>query len=85
MNAWIRLLLLENFIFEGVKEWKKAEAVEMFKSGKSLSESAKFAGLPIREMMEIVVREGVKSDLTLEEFKESLLDAYKVFGLNKKD
>jgi predicted HTH domain antitoxin len=72
---------LREFIFEGVKEWKKEEAVKMFKSGKSLSEAAKFAGLSIREIMELLVQEGVKSDLTPEEFKESLLDAYKVFGV----
>jgi len=74
---------LREFIYKGAEEWKKEEAVGLFKSGKSLSEAAEFAGVSIREMMELLVENGVRSDMTPEEFEESILIAEELFGLKK--
>ena len=62
-----------------IKEWRKDESVEMFKSGSSLSQCAEFAGITVGEMIELLTKRGVRSDLTYEEFKESMLAADEIF------
>lgn len=57
----------------------------MFKSGGSLSEAADFTGISIREMMELLVENGVRSDMTPDEFEESMLIAEGLFGLRGED
>jgi len=35
-------------------------------------------------MMDELIKRGVKSDLTIEEYRESLATAFKMFGIKKK-
>jgi predicted HTH domain antitoxin len=48
-------------------------ALERYRDGKaSLSKAAETAGLSISEMMDILARHGVASDLSLEDYREGL-------------
>lgn len=58
-------------------------AVKLFNSGVSLSEAADFAGISIRGMMELLVENGMISDMTQGEFEESMLIAEELFGLRE--
>ncbi len=68
--------LERSFIFRealqrGIYELKQKVSVEFYKKGRlSISEAARLADLSIGEMMDLLIREGVKSELTINEFKE---------------
>ena len=54
-------------------------AIEMFSKGKaSTSEAAQIAGLSIGEMMDVLVKRGIRPDITQEDFKGSLEKALKI-------
>ena len=53
------------------KEYKKQKAVELYKEGKvSLSEAAKIADANIYEMIDLLIKAGIKSDYYLEAMKK---------------
>lgn len=80
-----RTSVLRQFLEEGIRNWKIQEAVKLYKEGKvSTSEAAKIAEMSVGEMMDEFVRRGIKSDLTVEEYKESLATTFKLFGIKKK-
>ena len=79
-----RTTVLRKLLEESIKRWKIEKAANMYKQGKvSLSKAAKIAELPVDETMEELARRGVKSDLTLEEYKESLATALKLFKVKE--
>lgn len=80
-----RTVILREFLEESIKIWKIKESVKLYKEGKiSLSEAAKIAELSIDEMMDDLVKRGIRSDLTVEEYKESLDKAFKLFKIKRK-
>jgi predicted HTH domain antitoxin len=80
-----RATILRKFLEEAVKDWKIEEATKLYKDGKiSISRAAEIAGLSVGEMMDELVKRGVKSELTVEEYKVSLATAFKLFGIKKK-
>lgn len=80
-----RTTILREFLEEAIRNWKIEEAAKLYKESKvSTSEAAKKAGLSVGEMMDELVKRGIKSDLTVEEYKESLATAFKLFGIEKK-
>ena len=51
-------------------EYKKQRAVGLYKEGKvSLSEAAKIADVNIYEMIDLLIKAGIKSDYSLEDMK----------------
>ncbi len=79
-----RTTILRKLLEESIKRWKIEKAANMYKQGKiSLSKAAKIAELPVDETMEELARRGIKSDLTLEEYKESLATALKLFEVKE--
>ena len=77
-----RTTTLRKFLGEAINDWRVEEAVRLYKGGKvSMSGAASKAGLSVGEMMDELVKHGVKSDLTVEDYKESLSTAFKLFGI----
>lgn len=80
-----RTAVLREFLEEAIRNWKIEESVNLYKEGKtSTSGAANKAGLSTGEMMDELVKRGVKSDLTVEEYRESLAKAFKSFGIKKR-
>lgn len=80
-----RTAVLRAFLEEGIMQWKKEEAVKRYKEGRvSLSEAAQRTGFSVGEMMEELARSGVPSDLTREEYQESLRTAFTLFAKSRK-
>ena len=64
---------------KGFSEIKLKIALEMFSKGKaSTSEAAKIAGLSVGEIMDEIVKRGLKPNITKEDIKGSLEKALKV-------
>ncbi|MEK6861627.1 MAG: UPF0175 family protein [Nanoarchaeota archaeon] len=79
-----RTTVLREFLDEAIKNWKIEKAVRLYKEGKiSVGLAAKIAGLTVGEIMDELIKRGIKSDLTVENYKESLAKAFKLFKLNK--
>lgn len=79
-----RTTVLRKLLEESIKEWKIEKAANKYKQGRiSLGKAAEIAELPVDETMEELARRGIKSDLTVEEYKESLVTALKLFGIKK--
>ncbi|MBI2175795.1 UPF0175 family protein [Candidatus Woesearchaeota archaeon] len=80
-----RTSALRKFLDEAIKNWKVEQATNLYKKGSvSLSHAAKIAELSVGEMMDELIKRGVKSDLTVEEYKESLATALKLFAVKTK-
>lgn len=57
---------------KGLERLKKETAIELYKERKlTLSEAAKLADIGVGEMMELLIKEGVKSEITIEDFEKS--------------
>ena len=64
---------------KGVQEDKKERALELYIKGKfSLEQAAKFADMYIGDFFELMRQKGIESNLTLEDFDESLNHAKKL-------
>ena len=57
---------------KGLENLRKEIAIKLYKERKAtLSEAGKLADIGIGEMMEILIKEGVKSGISIEDFEES--------------
>ena len=64
---------------KGVQEDKKEKALELYIKGKfSIEQAARFADMYIEEFFELMRIKGIESNLTLEDFNESLKHAKKL-------
>src|SRR3989344_8459332 len=64
---------LRNILQKGRQEDKKEKALELYIKGKfSLGQAARFSDIPIGEFFELMRANGIESNLTLEDFNESL-------------
>lgn len=80
-----RTTVLRKFLEEATRNWKIEDAANLYEEGKvSLGEAAEIAELTVGEMMDELTKRGVKSDMTVEEYKESLATAFKLFGIKNK-
>lgn len=80
-----RTVVLRKLLEEAVKSSKIEEAAQLYKENKiTISEAARMAQLTIGETMEELAKRGARSDLTIEEYKESLNAALKIFGTQKR-
>ena len=71
-------LIIREALEKGFSEVKLKIALEMFsKSKASTSEAAQIAGLSVGEMMDEIVKRGLKSNITKEDLKGSLERALK--------
>ncbi len=62
---------MKQFLIMGIREYKKKKAVELYRDGKvSLSEAAKIAAISIYEMIDLLIKAGIKSDYSLEDMKK---------------
>ena len=65
-----------NILQKGVQEDKKEKALELYMKGKlSLEQAAKFADMFIGNFFELMRQKGIESNLTMEDFNESLKHA----------
>ena len=69
-------LLLRQALEYGIRDIEKELAIKLFSEGKTTkSESAEIAQLSIGEMIELLSSRGVKSKITLKDYKEGLSSA----------
>jgi len=62
-----------NILQKGIQEDKMEKALELYMKGKfSIEQAAKFADMYIGEFFELMRTKGIESNLTLEDFNESL-------------
>ena len=62
---------MKQFLAIGIKEYKKQKAVQLYKEGKvSLSGAAKIADVNIYDMIDLLIKAGIKSDYYLEDMKK---------------
>ena len=72
-------VIIREALEEGFIDVKLKIAIEMFTKGKaSTSEAAEIADLSIGEMMDELVKRGIKPDITKEDIKGSLEKALKI-------
>ena len=65
--------VFRNILQKGVQEDKKEKALELYIKGKfSIEQAARFADMYIGEFFELMRTKGIESNLTLEDFNESL-------------
>ena len=65
-----------NILQKGIQEDKKEKALELYMKGKfSVEQAAKFADMYIGEFYELMRARGIESNLTLEDFNESIKHA----------
>jgi len=66
-----RSMLFRQALVKGVKQLRQEAAVDLYKEGNiSISGAAELANLGVGEMMDLLIKNGIKSDLTLEDLKE---------------
>lgn len=60
-------------VYAGWKELRLEKALTLYKEGKiSVDKAAKIAELTVGEMMEVIAAHGIKSDETLEEYRQGV-------------
>lgn len=65
-----RSSVMRQFLAIGVREYKKQKAVELYKAEKvSLSKAAEIAGMNVYDMIDLLIKSGVRSDYTIEDMK----------------
>jgi len=65
---------------KGVQEDKKERAIDFYIKGKfSLEQAAKFADMYIGDFFDLMRQKGIESNITLEDFDESINHAKKLF------
>ena len=68
-----RSLLFRQALQKGIEQLRKKVAVDAVReSTLSISEAAKLAGLGVGEMMDLLVKNGVKSELTIDDIEEEI-------------
>lgn len=68
-----------NVLQKGIQEDKKEKALDLYIKGKfSIERAARFSGLSIEEFFELMRSKGIESNLTLEDFEESLMHSKKL-------
>ncbi|MFQ6076474.1 MAG: UPF0175 family protein [Candidatus Bathyarchaeia archaeon] len=76
-----RASLLRRMLTEGLERYKIGLAVKMYREGRLTTEkAAETAGVSIHEMIERLRREGIPSQLTLEDIREETARLLKRMG-----
>lgn len=74
-----RSAAFRNVLQKGIKEDKKEKALDLYFKGKfSIEKAANFADLHIGEFFDLMREKGIESNITLEDFKESLKHSKKL-------
>ena len=61
---------MKQFLIAGIKEYKKQKAIELYREGKvSLSDATKAASVNIYEVIDLLIKAGIKSDYSLEDMR----------------
>jgi len=64
---------------KGIQEDKKEKALELYMKGKfSIGQASKFADMYVGDFFDLMKQKGIESNLTLEDFKESLKHSKKL-------
>lgn len=68
-----RSTAFRDILRKGIQEDKKEKALELYMKGKfSLEQAAKFSDMYIGDFFDLMRQKGVESNLTLEDFNESM-------------
>ena len=74
-----RSTAFRNVLQKGIEDDKKEKALDLYIKGKfSIEQAAKFANIYIGEFFELMKAKGIESNLTIEDFNESLKHAKKL-------
>ena len=74
-----RSTAFRNVLQKGIEEDKKEKALDLYIKGKfSIEQAAKFADIYIGEFFELMKAKGIESNLTIEDFEESVKHAKKL-------
>lgn len=70
---------LRSILQKGIQEDKKEKALELYMKGRfSIEKAARFADMYIGDFFDLMRQRGIESNLTLEDFEESLKYAKKL-------
>ena len=73
--------MLQQVLLYGIHDLAQEMAVKLFSEGKiTIGEAAKIADLSVGEMMELFTARGIRSRITLDDYKEGLLNALDMFN-----
>ena len=73
-----------NILQKGIEEDKKEKALELYMKGKySIEQAARFADMYMGEFFELMRTRGIGSNLTLEDFNESIKHAKRLDWIDK--
>lgn len=65
-------LVVREALKEGLEKLRKERAVHLYKEKKlTLSEAAKLADVGAGEMMELLIKEGIQSEISIKDFEKS--------------
>ena len=68
-----RATVIRKLLSIGVSEWKKKYALDLYREGKvSLWKAAKIAGLSLWEMIDLLAKEKVLLNYTIEDLREDI-------------
>ena len=68
-----------NILQKGIQDYKKERALELYIKGKfSFEQAAKYADMYAGDFFDLMRQKGIESNLTLEDFNESLKHAKKL-------
>ncbi|HLC71975.1 MAG TPA: UPF0175 family protein [Candidatus Nanoarchaeia archaeon] len=68
-----RTSAIKILVFAGWKELRLEKSLALYKEGKiAVDKAAKIAELTVSEMMEVIAAHGIKSDETLEEYRQGV-------------
>ena len=74
-----RSLLFRQALRKGIEQLRKEIAVDLVREDTlSISEAAKLACLGVGEMMDLLVKNGVQSDLSIEELEKDIENAMRI-------
>ena len=68
----IKSFIVREALKEGLEKLRKERAIELYKKRKlTLSEAAKLADVGAGDIMEMLIKAGVKSEISIEDFEKS--------------
>jgi predicted HTH domain antitoxin len=63
--------VMKQFLMIGIKEYRKQKAIQLYRDGKiSLSQAKEMAGVTVYEMIDLLVKAGVKSNYSIEDMEK---------------
>ncbi len=73
-----RATVIRKLLANAIQQWKIQKALRLYREGKvTLWRAARLAGITLREMMELAVKEGIRFQYTEKDLEEDIISALK--------